>query len=180
LKVAAPFDMAAYRGASFVPYMGGPSGREARNTQREETSQYTGKSLTGPSAADGSAILPSSAIKKAQDASEAGIREVLDVTVLEQLIDKADISELRKDYISEMIKGLDSIGRMLFLYYWHNDQMEDKYGREKMKELQEHLKEVFNSTGDLVLFLKEKTTFNPDQTESLFGNLSEEIATADV
>jgi len=180
LKVAAPFDMAAYRGSSFIPFMGGPRGKEDVNTNRQEFDTRQGKSLTGPSAADGSAILPSSAIQKAQKASEAGIREVLDVTVLEQLIDKADISELRKDYISEMIKGMDSIGRMLFLYYWHNDEFEDKYGREKMKELQEHLKEVFNSTGDLVLFLKEKTTFNPDQTENLFGNLSEDIATAEV
>jgi hypothetical protein len=180
LKTAAPFDIGAYRGSSFIPYMGGPSGREDRNVAREERQTRQGRALTGPSSADGGSMLPQDAINKAQEASEAGIREVLDVTVIQQLIDKADISAIRKDYISEMIQGMDSIGRMLFLYYWHNDQFEEKYGRDKMKELQEHLQEVFNSTGDLVLFLKEKTTFNPDQSESIFGNLSEDIATAEV
>jgi hypothetical protein len=180
LKTAAPFDIGAYRGSSFIPFMGGPSGRPDQNVDREERQVRQGKPLTGPTSADGTSILPQQAIDKAQEASEAGIREVLDVTVIEQLIDKADISEIRKDYISEMIQGMDSIGRMLFLYYWHNDQFEEKYGRDKMKELKEHLREVFNSTGDLVLFLKEKTTFNPDQTDSIFGNLSEDIATAEV
>jgi hypothetical protein len=177
VKYAAPYDTEAYKGAQ-LPFMGGPSGTADKNTIREEKKESVGKPLTNATAADGSAILPGQAIEQATQASQAGVKEVLDVEVLKQLLDKADISELRKDYIAEMIQGMDRVGRMLFIYYWHNDEFEEKYGKEQMNQLKEKMVQVFQATGDLILFLKEKTAFNPDQNESLFGSLSEDVASA--
>ncbi|HUW11871.1 MAG TPA: hypothetical protein VM537_19245, partial [Anaerolineae bacterium] len=128
---------------------------------------------------DNSAMMPQQAIQKAQEAAASGIKEVFDVSVLSGLVDRADITELRKDYIKDMIKGMDKVGRMLFLFYWHFDEFEDRYGHEDMTKLEDTLKDVFNKIGDLVLFLKEKTAYNPDAAEALFGNLSEDVGQVD-
>jgi len=123
--------------------------------------------------------LPKKAIDTVVKASEAGIKEVFDVTVLQQLINAADVSELRKDFITDMVKGMDKIGRMLFLFYWHNDEFENRYGKEDMDELEDSLKQAFTINGDLVLYLKEKMAYSPDSSDSLFGAMSEDIGTAD-
>jgi len=99
---------------------------------------------------------------------------------LSGLVDVADISDLRKDFIEDIIQGMDKVGRMLFLYYWHQDEFEDRYGKQDIKRLEEVLKEVFATTGDLVLFIKEKTTNAPDSVDNMLGRLSEDVATADV
>ena len=57
--------------------------------------------------------------------------------------------------------GEDRIGRMLFLFYWHNDKFVDRYGDSEMRELEDVLKNTFKGVGDLVLFLK-KQSIEPD------------------
>lgn len=173
IKYAAPYDTRAY-GDSRVPYMGGPTGDDQYATRLQVDSSQ-GKGLAGARRSDGS-MMPNQAIERAMQAAEAGVKEVFDVSVLQGLIDKADVSDLRKDYIIDMIRGMDKIGRMLFLFYWHNDEFEDRYGKEDMAKLEDTLRDVFKSTGDLVLFLKEKTAYSPDASEALFGQLSEDIA----
>ena len=176
LKYAAAYDSGAYGNAD-RPFQGGPSGKQEYAT-RTTQNVVGGKALSGAKDADGQPLIPDKAIERAMEAADAGITEVFDVSVLSGLIDKADVSELRKDYVSDMIKGMDKIGRMLFLYYWHHDEFEERYGKEDMQKLEDTLKEVFLSTGDLVLFLKEKTAYTPDAAESLFGSLSEDVASA--
>ena len=151
-------------------WQGGPSGKDEQAIT-EESNRSKGKVHQN--------MLPEEAIQKAEQASQAGIKDVFDVKVLQPLLDKADVSELRRDYITDMVKAMDRLGRMLFLYYWHNDEFEAKYGKDELQELESTLEEVFHSMGDLVLFLKEKTMYNPDSNESLFGNMSEGLATAD-
>jgi hypothetical protein len=176
IKHAHAYDSQAY-GLSERPFLGGPSPR-----QQYATTVYTqtkgGQPLAGPKGPDNASLMPKDYVDKAVQASRAGIKEVFDVSVLQGLIDKSDLSELRKDYITDMLRGMDKIGRMLFLYYWHHDEFKERYGEEDLMELEETLREVFQSTGDLVLFLKEKTAYAPDSAESLLGNLSEDVATA--
>lgn len=138
------------------------------------------ESKVGGAALSPSDNLPQEAIDKVTRASEAGIKEVFDVKVLKSLIEVADVAELRKDYIMDMIKGMDRTGRMLFLYYWHNEEFANRYGEDDMNQLADTLKQVFISTGDLVLFLKEKMADSPDSPESLFGFISVSIGGADV
>jgi hypothetical protein len=175
IKHAAPYDTEAY-GDSRIPFMAGPGAKEEYATQYDQDIKG-GKPLTGATRSDNVPMLPQQAIQSAMRAAESGIKEVFDVKVLQGLIDKADIGELRKDYIVDMIRGMDKVGRMLFLFYWHNEDFEERYGKEDMIKLEDTLRDVFNSTGDLVLFLKEKTAYSPDASEALFGQLSEDIAT---
>jgi len=174
IKHAAPYDTAAY-GYAEPPWMGGPATSQ-EEAVTEETDSRQGKALTAPSASDNSPILPETVIGQATQAAEQGIKEVFDVRVLQGLIDKADISEIRKDYISDMVVGMDKVGRMLFLFYWHNDEFEARYGKDDLTKLEDTLLNVFKKTGDLILFLREKTSYNPTFSEDIFGSLSEDIA----
>jgi hypothetical protein len=176
IKHAGPYDAGRY-GQSEPPFLGGPSAKEEYGVTATLQNKG-GKPLTDAKASDNNSILPSQAIDKATAASQAGIKEVFDVSVLSGLIDKTDISELRKDYLKDMIKGMDKVGRMLFLFYWHRDEFEDRYGAEDLQKLEDTLKDVFTSIGDLVLFLKNKTAYSPEADDALFGSLSEDVATA--
>ena len=154
--------------------MGGPSPREGAVTTYE-TQSLDGRPLTGPRDSDGT-MLPHQAVQRAMQSAEAGIKEVFDVSVLKGLIDRADISELRRGYISDMVRGMDRVGRLLLLFYWHQDEFEERYGKDDLQKLEDTLREVFQSQGDLILFLKEKTGYSPDESEAMFGALSEDVA----
>ena len=173
IKHASPYDTDSY-GDSRVPYMGGPTLRQGPGVE-QETQSMDGRPLTGPRDADGT-MLPHHAIQRAMQAAEAGIKEVFDVSVLKGLIDRADISELRRGYISDMVRGMDRVGRLLLLFYWHQDEFEQRYGKDDLQKLEDTLREVFQSQGDLILFLKEKTGYSPDDSGALFGTLSEDVA----
>lgn len=138
-------------------------------TKRDRSGYGTSEGLLGEDAVD-----------QAVAASQAGIKEVFDTTVLKQLLDVADLSELRSDYVNHLMKATDSIGRLLFLFYWHRDNFEDRYGRQEISKLESTFRNVFQSVGDLTLFLREKTTeddvFGGDPTED--SSLSEDIGTA--
>lgn len=167
VKIAAPYDVSAYEGSA--PFMGGPSAKKETAVDESDV-EVGGKAQTNPD--------PKVIADRANRAAQAGIKEVFDTSVIKSLVDVADLSELRQDYLKDMIIGLDRVGRMLFLFYWHSEDFEDRYGKEDMDKLEDSLKKVFVSLGDLVLFLKEKTAYSPDSSESLFGSLSEDVGGA--
>jgi hypothetical protein len=46
---------------------------------------------------------------------------------------------------------------MLFLFYWHGEEFEDRYGKADLPELEDSIRNAFETLGDVTLFLKEKT-----------------------
>lgn len=123
----------------------------------------------------GKQITPTDFVQKAVESSKSGNQQVFDVTVLKGLIEAADIADIRKNMIVDMVKGLDRVGRLLFIFYWHNDQFEERYGKEDLNNLEDKLKSVFKQLGDLILYLKEKMPIASDTPEHLQGMLSEDI-----
>ena len=59
-------------------------------------------------------------------------------------------------YIPEFMKSLDKLGRVLFLYYWKNEDFAERYGSGGIAEMEDLLRGVFKSYGELVLSLKKK------------------------
>lgn len=118
-------------------------------------------------------------LQVATDASNKGVKEVMDTSILASLAGTSHSMELMGTYISDLIRAMDRVGRMLFLFYWHQDEFKDQYGAQEQIELEESLRGLFDSTGDLVLFLKEKSV----DFDSLFsGNrqdMSEDLGNAD-
>jgi hypothetical protein len=164
LKLAAPYDISVYQGKA-PEIMNGPRGKQ-EPAVRLHVAEVGGRKAP---------MLPKDVVQTATKASEKGVKEVFETSVIKSLLNIADVSELRKDFLVDMIKGMDKVGRTLFIFYWHRDAFEERYGKEDLKKLEETLKSVFVEIGDLILFLKEKTNAS-DSADNLFGALSESMA----
>lgn len=111
-------------------------------------------------------------------AAQTGIKEVVDVATLKRLIDIADIAEVRTDFLRDIIRGMDRIGRILFMLYWHRDLFIERYGEEDFGKLENAMEDIFPQLGDLVLYLQERRLSDPQMAENLLGNLTEDLSEA--
>lgn len=116
-----------------------------------------------------------SAKRFAQTAASQGQKEVLDTSVVSGLVHTMETDSLVDSYIGDLLLGLDRIGRILFMFYWHNEKFKDRYGQQDMVDLEDNLRSVFKSLGELSLFLKQKT-IEPDKADSSEVELSEVLA----
>ena len=105
-------------------------------------------------------------------AASKGQKEVLDVSVISGLIKTMDIGDAVDGYIGDLLLGLDRIGRILFMFYWHYDKFKERYGSQDMPELEDNLRNVFVNLGELALFLKQKT-IEPDQANTAEARLTD-------
>ena len=64
-------------------------------------------------------------------------------------------------YLSTLVECVDALGRLLFNFYWHQEEFEDRYGKSDMPELEDSIRNAFESVGDVTLYLKEKTIESP-------------------
>lgn len=91
------------------------------------------------------------------EASQTGQKEVLDTSLLSNLLKATQNDTLIDRHLSSLMKGLDSLGRLLFNLYWHYDKFEDRYGSNNLPELTDAMRNAFESLGDVTLELKQKT-----------------------
>jgi hypothetical protein len=116
-----------------------------------------GAPAPSPQYEDEAAQMPGGAQSRAMQAAESGQKDVFDISILEGLIRISDVGDLLQDMLKNIILGNDRVGRILFTYYWHFDKFTEIYGDQEMKELEDTLRNVFKSTGDLILFLKRRS-----------------------
>jgi hypothetical protein len=108
----------------------------------------------------------------AEQAAGQGQKEILDASVIGGLVRTMDTDSAVDGYVGDLLLGLDRLGRILFMYYWHNDKFKERYGQQDMIELEDNLRNVFKNLGELSLFLKQKT-IEPDQANSSEVELSD-------
>lgn len=113
----------------------------------------------------------------ANSASQLGQKEVLDTSVISGLIKTMDTDNAVDGYLGDLLLALDRLGRILFMYYWHNDKFRERYGTQDMSELEDNLRNVFKSLGELSLFLKQKT-IEPDKGDTSEARLTD-VLTSD-
>lgn len=87
-------------------------------------------------------------------ATEAGVKEVFDTATLKLLLQDADPHETFMDVIPDLMKTLDRLCQMLFLYRAHMQDMEEKYGATKMKALEKALQNTIKDLSELTVFIK--------------------------
>lgn len=116
-----------------------------------------------------------SAKQYAEQASTQGQKEVLDTSVISGLVKAMDTDSQVDGYIGDLLLGLDRIGRILFMFYWHNDKFKDRYGQQDMAELEDNLRNVFKNLGELTLFLKQKT-IEPDAQRGSEAELTDVLS----
>lgn len=123
---------------------------------------------------DMNAHLPGTIVGQLTAASQSGLSEVFDTSVFQSLLQSAGVSDFKQEFVVDMIRGMDSAARLLLLLYWNYEMFEERY-EGKLEELEEKLKQLFTTSGDVVLFIKEKTESLPDGGESVWGMLSETL-----
>jgi hypothetical protein len=97
----------------------------------------------------------------AQQAGASGQKEVFDTTMLAGMLKSVRQDSLVERHLSSLVESLDSLGRLLMNFYWHGEEFEDRYGKSDMPELEDSLRNAFESIGDVTLFLKEKSVESP-------------------
>jgi hypothetical protein len=93
----------------------------------------------------------------AQQAAQEGQKEVFDTAMIGSMLKAVRQDSLVDRYLGDLMKALDKLGRILFMFYWHQEEFEDRYGKQDLPELEDSLRNSFEVLGDVVLFLKEKT-----------------------
>jgi hypothetical protein len=97
------------------------------------------------------------AMNNVQQAVQLGQREVLDTSAFTSLLNTSRADSGIDQYLSAVMEGLDAEGRLLFNYYWHNDMFGERYGDNELAELEDLLRAAFESTGKLLLRLRQET-----------------------
>jgi hypothetical protein len=97
------------------------------------------------------------AMQQAQQAAQTGQRELFDTAMLGTLLRTTRDDLMIDRHIGDIMKGMDKIGRILLALYWHPEKFSDRYGQQDMAELEDTLRNSFEQTGRLALFLKQKT-----------------------
>ena len=102
-------------------------------------------------------LLDKKDIRAVTDAAQTGQREVFDTAMIGSMLKAVRDDSMVDRYMGELTKGLDKIGRILFMFYWHGDRFAERYGKSDMPELEDSLRNAFEMLGDVILFLKQKT-----------------------
>jgi hypothetical protein len=98
-----------------------------------------------------------SSVDVVSNAGKTGQKEVFDAATLSTLIKSHTPTDMVDRFLPTITAGMDRLGRILFLTYWHYEQFEERYGENDMVEFLDNLKSTFNALGDVVIFAKRKT-----------------------
>lgn len=96
-------------------------------------------------------------IQSAVQAAQTGQKEVFDTTMIGSLLTAGRSDSMVDRNLGPLMKGMDRLGRILFSFYWHNDEFADRYGKADMPDIEESLRNSFQDLGDVVLKLKLKS-----------------------
>lgn len=119
----------------------------------ELSSQLTDQDIYNPDAE----FLPDpQTMQTAQTAAQSGQREVFDTTIITGLLKSVRQDSQIARFLPDLLKALDRLGRLLFLFYWHQNEFADRYGKQDLPEMEDSLRNSFESLGELVLFIKSK------------------------
>jgi hypothetical protein len=96
-------------------------------------------------------------VNLAQRAVQTGQKEVFDTAMIGTLLRTVRQDSMVDRDLPNLIKGMDSCGRIYFQLLWHGEEFEDRFGKRDMPELEDTLRNNFEGLGDLILKLKQKS-----------------------
>ena len=109
--------------------------------------------------------LDDKAIERMRKASKTGVKEIVDTQLMSELAKSAYSVDKTQDYLPILSKALDRICRTLVLFYWHNEDFEERYGKQNMPQLEDALKDNIRALGDLIGYLHDKSVKDTDEAE---------------
>jgi len=87
------------------------------------------------------------------------IPEAMDLQSVARLLETSGTEATISQFLPDLIKGMDKIGRLLVTAYWHAPQFKERYG-ENATALEDAIREAFHMTGKIVLKLKQKAPYS--------------------
>jgi hypothetical protein len=110
----------------------------------------------------GEAEMDSGAQDLAAQAGQLGQKHIFDHASIGGLAKVYDTGAVLDSYVPELMQSLDRLGRILFLYYWKNEDFAERYGSNDIVEMEDLIRSVFKSFGELVLQLRKKAIDKDD------------------
>lgn len=92
-----------------------------------------------------------------QQAAATGQKEVFDTSVISSMLKAVRDDTMIDRYLPDLTSGMDKLGRLMFMFYWHQDKFAERYGKQDLPELEDSLRNAFEVISDVILFLKQKT-----------------------
>lgn len=92
-----------------------------------------------------------------QQAADSDQGDIFDASAIGSMLKAVRDDTMIDRYMGPLAKGLDSLGRILFMFYWHGDRFAERFGKQDMPELEDALRNSFEGLGDVVIFLKQKS-----------------------
>lgn len=96
-------------------------------------------------------------VGKIRRATQTGQKEIFDTAMVGSMLKAVRDDTMVDQYLGDLAKGMDRLGRIMFMFYWHGDKFADRYGKSDMPELEDSLRNSFEAVGDVLMFLKQKT-----------------------
>jgi hypothetical protein len=113
--------------------------------------------MTDPQLFDPYAMPEQNTMAVAEQASQSGQKEVFDTAMISGLLKNVRQDTIIDRHLGDLMKAVDKLGRILFSFYWHPEEFEDRYGKSDLPELEDSLRNSFETLGDTTLFLKQKS-----------------------
>jgi hypothetical protein len=134
-----------------------PLGITAKRTPEDNREFYMYNSPFGDGGTDDQGQGQGSPLDRITEAAQTGQKEVFDSAALGSLIKSHNPTDLVERFMPTITSGMDRLGRLLFLVYWHYEDFEERYGESELSEFMDNLKSVFNDLGDVVIFAKKRS-----------------------
>lgn len=90
-------------------------------------------------------------------ALQSGHNPVFDSAMVGVLLRSSRASAQVAQWLPDLVNALDTKCRLLLLFYWHNDDFAQDYGKDELAEFEDTLLDSIKRDGQLVLFLKQKS-----------------------
>jgi hypothetical protein len=113
------------------------------------------------------------AVQMAQQAADSGQRELFDTSMIGSLLKSTSDDAMVDRYMPDQMKALHNWGCMLLEFHWNRERFADRYGEAEMPELEDSLRNTFETSGRTILFLRRKTTVAAPDEDAMAEDLGE-------
>lgn len=95
-------------------------------------------------------------------AADSGSKAVFDPAMIGMILRTTRASSQVEQWLPDLVNALDTKARLLLLFYWHNSEFAEDYGKDEMAEFEDQLMNSIKVDGTVVLFLKQKAGDSPN------------------
>jgi hypothetical protein len=113
--------------------------------------------------------VPDDARKMIQDASNTGVKEIMDVSVLKMLADDSSSVRIIQDLLPQLFGAMNAVGQLLFMVR-ASTSMSEEYGEIRSTEMEKQFTTLMQRLGDVVIALQRGRV--DDVSDLLEGKLS--------